>query len=203
MASHRDRFAARPRRRRAAGTTLARSRHDAAAFREFYELYAERVVVFFARRTISVDLAADLTSETFALAFERRHQFRGSTPEEEQGWLFAIARSQISAFWRHAEVEQRALARLGLDPISMTSHGIERIEELAGLAELRQSVAHALEDLPEDQAGAIEQRILLERSYSEVAHDFGVTEDVVRARVSRGLRAMAARLGTSRPQELL
>ncbi len=181
---------------------LARSKDDAAAFREFYDLYVERVVMFFYRRTFCVEQAADLTSETFALAFERRRQFRGSTVEEEQGWLFSIARSQLTSLWRHRAVERRGLARLGLDPISMTTEGIERIEELAAIDGLRDDVADALGQLSEEQACAVEQRILRERSYAELAHEFGVTEDVVRSRVSRGLRAMAERLGSERVTEL-
>ena len=198
MAEGRDSQRSRPWRRSDRSGALARSKDDAAAFREFYDLYVERVVVFFARRTFSAELAADLTSETFALALERRRQFRGSSAEEEQGWLWAIARSQLSALWRHSEVEQRALARLGLDPISMTSEGIERVEELAGLAELRHAVANALDQLSDDQACAVEQRVLRERSYAELANEFGVTEDVVRSRVSRGLRTMAERLDVHR-----
>src|SRR3954464_6581188 len=95
---------------------LARSRHDPDAFAEFYDAYAERVLLFLVRRVLDVDAAFDLLSETFATALERRHQFRGSSAEEEQGWLFAIARSELSHYWRDGKVERIALAppRVGL-----------------------------------------------------------------------------------------
>ena len=183
--------------------SLARSKDDSAAFREFYDLYVTRVSVYFLQRTFCHELAADLTSETFAVALERRRQFRGASAEQEQGWLFKIAERQLSSLWRHAEVERRSLARLGLEPISMTSAGIERIVELAGLAALREELVPALEALPEEQAWVVEQRVLHERSYSEMARELGVSEDVVRARYSRGVRTLHARLDTPRVKELL
>lgn len=151
-------------------------------------------MVFFSRRTFDVEVAADLASETFALALERRRQFRGQTEEEEQGWLFAIARSQLSRYWRQGTVEQAALARIGLDSPSISLDEIERVEELAGLATLRVDVIRALSRLSDDQAYAVRQRVLWERSYAELACELGVSEQVVRARVSRGLRGLAEAL---------
>lgn len=46
-----------------------------------------------------------------------------------------------------------------------------------------------------DQAAAIRARVLEERGYAEIAADFETTPDVIRARVSRGLRTMQGLLG--------
>ncbi len=51
------------------------------------------MLVFFTRRVLDAELAMDLTAETFATALTRREQFAGRSAEEEQAWLFAIARS--------------------------------------------------------------------------------------------------------------
>ena len=64
------------------------------------------MLVYFTRRVLDVDVAFDLLSETFAKALERRRQFRGGSPEEEQGWLFSIARSELSHYWRDGRVER-------------------------------------------------------------------------------------------------
>lgn len=170
---------------------LLRSAEDPEAFREFYEAYAERVVVFLSRRTFDVEVASDLASETFAVALERRLQFRGRTQAEELGWLYAVARSQLALYWRRGRVERAALARIGVQSPTVTLEELERVEELAALADLRARIARAVGSLPEDQAAAVWQRIVLERSYEELASDFGVSEQVVRARVSRGLRGLA------------
>lgn len=181
------------------GCALLRSRDDADAFAEFYAAYSDRVVVFFTRRVLDVDVAWDLAGETFAKALQRCTQFRGHTPEEEQGWLFAIARGELSHYRRRGEAERAALTRMGVAVPELTDVDIERVETLAALSELRPSVAEALVQLPDGQRHAVELRVLQELSYEDMAAALGVSEDVVRTRVSRGLRAMSRRLKLLHP----
>jgi RNA polymerase sigma factor (sigma-70 family) len=179
---------------RRSSSLLAQSRQDPDAFAAFYDAYAERVLLFLVRRVLDVDTAFDLLSETFATALERRHQFRGSSAEEEQGWLFSIARSEMSHYWRDGRVERIALARLGVGVPALSDPEIERIEQLAGIKELVPALHDAMASLPEDQRRAVELRVVEEYGYAEVATILGVSEQTARARVSRGLRALAQRL---------
>jgi RNA polymerase sigma factor (sigma-70 family) len=182
-----------PRFRRSA-SLLAQSRQDPDAFAAFYDAYAERILLFLVRRVLDVDTAFDLLSETFATALERRHQFRGSSAEEEQGWLYSIARSELSHYWRDGRVERIALARLGVGVPALSDPEIERIEQLAGITDLVPALQDAMASLPEDQRRAVELRVVEEYGYAEVATILGVSEQTARARVSRGLRALAQRL---------
>ncbi len=173
---------------------LVQSREDPDAFADFYDAYAERVLVFFTRRVLDVEMAFDLLSETFAIALERRMQFRGETPEQEQGWLFSIARSELSHYWRDGNVERSALARMGVPVPGLTDPQIERIEDMAGLSEVAAPLAEAMAALPSDQRRAVELRVIEEHGYAEVALALGITEQNARARVSRALRALASAL---------
>lgn len=175
---------------------------DPAAFHDFYVAYVERVIVFFARRTLDAETALDLTGETFALALERRAQFRGTSSQEEQGWLFAVARNQLALYWKRGRVEQEALRRLGCDPPGSADAELEWVERVADLPLLRSTVRTALGRLPEEQAYAVNARIVDARAYSDLAGEIGVSEQVVRARVSRGLRAMAEMLGDPNLKDL-
>src|SRR4051794_13352501 len=170
---------------------IARARDDADAFAQFYSGYVDRVVVYFTRRVLNAEVAFELAAETFALAFERREQFRGRTGEEEQGWLFAIAHSQLTRYWRRGSVERAALERLAVDVPALNDAEIDRVEQLAGLRDLAPAINDALHDLPVDQRRAIELRVVEELDYPDVAAALEVTEQVARARVSRGLRAMS------------
>src|SRR4051812_18304338 len=173
---------------------LAQSKEDPDAFAAFYDAYAERVLVFFTRRVLDVDVAFDLLSETFAKALEHRAQFRGDSAEQEQGWLFSIARSELSHYWRDGSVERSALARLGVPVPGLTDPEIERIEDMAGLSEVAAPLADALAALPEEQRRAVELRVVDECGYSDIAVRLGISEQAARARVSRGLRALALAL---------
>jgi len=173
---------------------LRRAVEDPDAFAELYDSLAERVLVFFARRVFDGQLALDLTGETFAVTFEERARFRGTTVAEQEGWVFTIARTRLTRYLRRGRVERTALRRLGVAVPLAHDEELERIEELAGLAAARRRVAAELRRLPADQQTAIEGHIVRERSYSELSDELGVSEQVVRARVSRGLRRLGEKL---------
>lgn len=169
---------------------LIRSLDDPALFADFYRAYSRRVVGYFLRRSLDPDTALDLTAETFSVALERRRQFRGNTPEEEQGWLFAIARSQLSLYVRRGRIEREAATRLAIATPRWTADELQRVEDLAGSTVVRHEAAAILNDLPEPQRAAIVMRVLDDLGYDEIAKETDVSEDVIRARVSRGLRRM-------------
>jgi RNA polymerase sigma-70 factor (ECF subfamily) len=181
---------------------LVQSWEDPEAFAAFFETYSDRVLGFLARRVLDPEVAFDLMSETFATALECSRQFRGATTEEEQGWLFAIARRELSQYWRAGKVERGALHRLSVTVPVLSDPEFERIEELAGLAPLIATLPEALAALPSDQRRAIELRVVEERSYPDVAATLDVAEAAARARVSRGLRALARTMTTSPTDEL-
>ena len=79
-----------------------------------------------------------------------------------------------------------------MPPLSGPEH--ERIEALAGLSALDARLTDALALLPEDQRRAVQLRVLEERTYEEIAAAMDVSEPTARARVSRGLRALARQL---------
>jgi RNA polymerase sigma-70 factor (ECF subfamily) len=68
------------------------------------------------------------------------------------------------------------------------------IERAAGLASLRSVLRFELQRLSGDQRDALQLRVVDELPYPEDARRLGITEATARARVSRGLRALAAAL---------
>jgi RNA polymerase sigma factor (sigma-70 family) len=155
-----------------------------------YDRHAEAMLAFLVRRTYAPDVAVDLLAETFAVAFEDRRQFRGRDDRAARAWLFAIARHQLSDYFRRGRVEQQALARLGVERRPLTDGEYDRIEELAASRELRAVVAGELAALPPDQRDALRMRVVEERPYGELACALGISEQTARARVSRALRAL-------------
>jgi RNA polymerase sigma-70 factor (ECF subfamily) len=178
---------------------LVRAREDPCEFGAFYAAYSERVLAFLVRRVLDPDTAFDLLSETFAKALQRQEQFRGHSAEQEQAWLFSIARSELSHFWRSGKVERAAVARLAITVPALSHTDYDRIESLAGLSALDLPLSRAFGALPADQRHAIELRVLEDLSYPEVADALGVPEPTARARVSRGLRALARAVEESAP----
>lgn len=165
---------------------------DAADLAQLYDRHAGAVLAFLARRTFDPEAAVDLLGETFAAAFAARARFRGDTDEEAQAWLFGIARHRLLDFYRHGQVERRALARLGVERRELTDGEYDRIEELAASGPLRRAVDESLARLDATDRDLLRLRVVEERSYREVAGVLGMSEQAARARVSRALRGLRA-----------
>lgn len=163
------------------------------AFGAFYRRHAEEVVGFFAVRVPEPELAADLMAETFAAALLAAPRVRA----EEGGaraWLYAIARHKLVDSLRRGQVRSDARRTLRADPLVLEDPDLERIVELADAAREGSHALEFLEELPPDERAAIRGRVVEERSYGEMAAQLRCSEEVVRKRVSRGLRALRTRL---------
>ena len=167
---------------------------DDAAFEQLYDTHARNLLVFFARRTLEIEVARDLWAETLASAFAGRARFRGGGADQAAAWLYGIAHRQLALHHRRGRVEQRALRQLGLDAPALSDSDIDQITEEAGLQTLRAQVDRELGLLDEGQREAVRLRVLEDLPYEQVARQLNVTEDAARARVSRGLRRLAKAL---------
>ena len=169
---------------------FARTQATHAPFADFYDAMAPAVLRFFAKRTRDAERAFDLTAETFAKAFEKREQFRGSTDVEAAAWLWSIARNELGRYHRRRSVELAALQRLGLERPAPTDAELREVEELTASEEAREQVERAMARLPPEQQEVLRMRFIDEMAYAEIAARLGVSCEVVRARVSRARRAL-------------
>jgi len=176
--------------------TLSRTKPE--AFGELYRRHAEDLLRFFARRTLDPEVAAELTAETFAQAFASRTRFR-DRGQGGAGWLYAIGRHQLARFYRQGAVDARARTRLGMPRRELSNDDFERIDELIDFQGVRTGVMEAFAELSKDQRKAMTLRVVEGRGYDEVARLLSCTEQVARARVSRGLRKLGRLLELERP----
>lgn len=170
---------------------FVRARADPAAFADVYLEHHDHVLRYFARRTFDPETAFDLMAETFAELFAHIGEFRGETEEQGRAWMWTVARHQLYRWRERGTVERRCLEQIGVPVASLGPAEYERIEELADLQRLAPLLERALEGLGADQRYALRLRILEQREYDEIARELGVSAQVVRARVSRGLRQLA------------
>jgi RNA polymerase sigma factor (sigma-70 family) len=184
-----------------AGSAFVRARRDPATFADVYVEYHEQVLRFFARRTLDPETAFDLMAETFAELFAHIDGFRGDSEEQGRAWMWTVARHQLYRWRERGLVERRSIERLGMPIASLGQVEYERIEDLADLQRVRPQLEQAMGRLASEQRQALQLRVLEHRSYDEIAQHCGATEQVVRARVSRGLRQLAKSLAEADPVE--
>lgn len=159
-----------------------------------YARLADDLLVFLTRRTADPQVALDLWAETFAQAVAARRRYRGRSDEEAAGWLYGIARRQLALYHRRGSIEQRAGRRLRLERPPAPPEVLEELTRRAGLAELRADLAGALASLSPGLREAVALRVVDELPYPDVAARLGIGEPAARARVSRGLSALADHL---------
>ena len=161
-----------------------------AAFAVFYRRHERAILAYLRQRTGDAELAADLAAETFAAALVGAARFKpGGDPAI--AWLFGIARNKWLHARRRGAVEDRARRRLRMEPLVLEDEDLERIDRLAET----EWAAALLADLPADQAQAVRERVVEERSYEQIAAVMRCSPSVVRKRVSRGLAAMRTAIG--------
>ena len=164
---------------------------DRDAFALFYRRHVNGVLRYLLSQTRRPELAADICAEVFAAALEKHNRFdpgRGAA----RSWLFALASSRLIDAARRGAVDARSRERLGMSPIELGEADIERIEDL--LDPRLDLIRQLLEGLPADQREAVRLRVIEERDYSEIATHVGMSEHVIRKRVSRGLHAMRSQV---------
>lgn len=169
---------------------IVASREDPRAFRRLYDRRADELLAYFYRRVFDPEVAADLLAETFAVAFAKRHRFR-DLGAPGVAWLYGIARKELSHWYRHQQVERRALAKLGVEVPILDQESIALLEESADRDGYRAALAGALEQISERERDAVRLRVVSELSYGEIATRLRCSEAAARTRVCRGLARLS------------
>lgn len=163
------------------------------SFDAFYRRQAPALIRFFSRNVGDPQDAADLTAEAFAVAYQSMSR-RDRLGVDEGAWLFGISKKLLLKYRRSGRVALAARRRIGLERIELDDESLARVEELADVEDLRRRVRGALGSLSPRVANALVLRVVLELPYVDVARILSCSEGAARARVSRGLGALAAQL---------
>jgi RNA polymerase sigma factor (sigma-70 family) len=156
------------------------SEDPAATFAEFY------------RRHVGAQTAADVTSETFLAALDRRAEYRAEQPNG-RAWLMGIAARRLADATRRGARDrdaQRAVAPQDVVLTNADRYAYSRLLDDPDADPLGELAA-----LPEPQRSAVRARVLEDRAYPDLARDLALSEPAARKHVSRGLASLRAQLG--------
>jgi RNA polymerase sigma-70 factor (ECF subfamily) len=179
------------------GELIERSVGDPECFATLFDRHAATVHRYLGRRV--GDLADDLLSETFLIAFRRRAAYR---PEhvEVRPWLIGIATNVVHGHRRSEQRRYRALARASSEPPQSGSATDESHDRVVAEA-LRAPLATALAGLKDRDRDVLLLVAYAQLSYEEVAAVLDVPLGTVRSRLHRARRQTRAALGTTSPFE--
>jgi RNA polymerase sigma-70 factor (ECF subfamily) len=172
------------------GNAIARSLRDAEAFTDVFDRHFAVVYRYIARRA-GRDVAEDLASQTFTLAFAHRGQYRDDLGTARP-WLFGIATNLLRAEYRGHERRQAVVERLR-DDIVASSSGIAVAPTVVGV-ELEDQLGKVLAELQPDQREALLLHVWGGMSYEEVAAALEIPIGTVRSRISRACAVLRLQL---------
>ncbi|HXB19388.1 MAG TPA: sigma-70 family RNA polymerase sigma factor [Steroidobacteraceae bacterium] len=161
------------------------ARQDRRAFEELYNLYHRRLARFLTRLTRRYDLAEEIINDTFWVVWRGAGDFRGES--QPSTWILGIAYRKARNAFRSA-ARARARENLSLPSFPLTT------EEPARAEELRDWLAHALNELPVEQRLAVELCYELGHSCEEIAKIMGCPVNTVKTRLFHARAKLQKRL---------
>ena len=166
---------------------IAASVTEPERFAALFDRHATAVHRYLGRRV--GELADDLLSETFLIAFRRRTAYR---PEhvDVRPWLLGIATNLLHAHARTERRRYRALARAGGEPT--TAAASEEVHARVDAAALRGLLAAALAGLKERDRDVLLLFAWGQLGYEEIAAVLDVPVGTVRSRLNRARRQTRA-----------
>jgi RNA polymerase sigma-70 factor (ECF subfamily) len=169
----------------AIGASLA----EPSAFGVIFERHYDAVHGYLQRR-LDGQLADELASQTFLVAFDGRSRFDRSRTDSRP-WLFGIATNLAHNHRRHEIVELRALAAMAPE----NGVGIDGVEARVDAERMRSLLAAALADLPAEESDVLGLLVWAELSQPEIADALAIPLGTVKSRLSRARGRLQGALG--------
>ncbi|HVW48559.1 MAG TPA: sigma-70 family RNA polymerase sigma factor [Solirubrobacterales bacterium] len=166
------------------GEAIAASLSDPRAFGVIFERHFDEIHGYL-RRRLDRQLADELASQTFLVAFDGRARF-DRRRADARPWLFGIATNLTRNHRRREIRELRALAELAPEAVI----GIEGVEARVDAERRRGALARALADLPAEEADVLLLLVWAELDQGEIAEALGIPPGTVKSRLSRARRRL-------------
>jgi RNA polymerase sigma-70 factor (ECF subfamily) len=183
-----------------------RAKNDPAAFGELYEAHYRAILNYLYRRTLSIEAAEELTSNTFFKALRGLSAFQPLPSVRFRSWLYRIATNEARMYWRRRKGRREMLLPSDDNDLPRITFVWPETEPLEIVREKQRQYAlvhQALSRLPERYQSALTLRYFEGLGHEEIAEILGKRIGTVKSLVHRGLAKLAklmAKLGaTERP----
>jgi len=171
---------------------VGRAKNDAEAFGELYDQYYSQILRYVLRRTASIEVAKDVTSEVFFKALKNLGQFRWRGVPFSS-WLYRIATNEIANYFRKNGHLQTSLEELS-NSISISDPSTET-ELLQAEAELMRheeflALHESISKLPIKYQEVIVLRFFEDKQLREIGEILGKREGTIKSLLHRGLEKL-------------
>lgn len=175
---------------------LARARNCPEAFGRLYDQNYSAILNYCIRRTGDVELAQDITAETFVKALKNIGRFQWRSVGSFSAWLYRIAGNELADCFRKGASREVSLEYLresqGFEPVALHELEAELIAAQETLARHQEFLAcrQEISLLPLKYQEVIALRFFAGKSHKEMAEVLGKPEGTVKSLLHRGLEKL-------------
>lgn len=176
-------------------------KRDREAFGQLFDIFYRPIFGYLLRRTANVELAQDLTSETFFKALKNLRQFKWLGENSFSSWLFRIATNEINMYFRE---EKNVLSlnneELKLsEKISASEESLPDFEIISNQEELEKKqeflkVHQKLKKLKREYQTVITLKYFEKKKIEEISQILEKPEGTVKSWIHRGLEELKKNL---------
>ena len=171
---------------------VERAKNDTEAFGKLYDRYYSQIFGYVLRRTASIEIAQDVTSEVFLKTLKNLGRFRWrGTPLSS--WLYRIAAHEIANYFRKSKHRQLCLEEIS-DSISISNVSAET-ELIEAEAELKRheeflTLHQSISKLSVKYQEVITLRFFENKKVKEIGEILDKREGTVKSLLHRGLEKL-------------
>lgn len=174
---------------------------DRAAFSELYDLYYQKIFGYIARRVGVVQIAADITSETFLKMLKKIRTF-SFQDIPFSAWLYRVATHEIANYYRQKKAYSldRMKEETGFeinDKTNLEEEFAEAQEELLK-EKVFAEIVGKLKLLPLHYQEVISLRFFEKKKTREIADILDKSEGTVKSLLSRGVEKLKKEMGVKK-----
>jgi len=186
---------------------IRRASEDPAVFAALYEEYYPQIFGYILKRTANVELAQDLTAETFFKALRKLWQFRWRNVPFS-AWLYRIATNEINQYFRrgkHTPASLDELLRQGFEPRTDMSPEVEMMETQDELERHQEYLfcQETLIRLDIKYQEVIALRFFEKKQIREISMILGKPEGTIKSLLHRGIEKMCNVMQPSRHARIM
>jgi len=165
------------------------------AFAKLYDHYYPKIFGYVLRRTVNLEAAQDITSETFVKALRKLWQFRWRNVSFS-AWLYKIATNEINQYFRQAEYRKSAsleeLQEQGFEPMSPHDPESELVEAQEKLKQYEDflEIQEKIVRLPAKYQEVITLRFFEQKQIKEIAEILGKREGTIKSLLHRAVEKL-------------
>jgi len=173
---------------------IKKAQKEPEAFAELYDKYYPQIFGYILKRIADLEIAQDITSETFFKALKNLWKFRWKNISFS-AWLYRIANNEIANYFRKNKKYSISLEKLkekGFEPISLHNPEAEFLKAQEELKKHQDflKIQEKISQLPIKYQEVITLRFFEKKKIKEIAEILGKKEGTIKSLLHRGLEKL-------------